>query len=338
MTSHPEYNQYTSGLAVAEAFADRIKGKNVVVTGVAPIGLGEATAIAFASQNPAKLVLVNRTEEKLKKSAENIHKLYPDVEVDIVILDLSSQRAIEKAAKEIGQKVNKIDFLINNAGCVTHHRRWTDEKIEYQLGVNHIGPFLLTNLLLPLLLKAAETSAPGETRVINLSSQGHRLSPIRFADYNFQGKPLPEEERPFANLPPAFAKETEPGYNPIIAYSQSKTANILFTRYLKDHLSSAGIASFSIHPGGVLTDLSREHDPETAAQMKKTTDYWKTPDVGASTTLVAALDPALDKSDGLYMSDCQIAECSDYASDPRLAERLWHLSEELTGRTYALAA
>ncbi|GKT69149.1 short-chain dehydrogenase/reductase family oxidoreductase [Colletotrichum tofieldiae] len=256
MTSHPEWNRNTSALEVARVFSERIKGRNVVLTGIAPNGVGEATALAFASQDPGILILVSRTAEKLKRTAEMIMKLYPRVNVNTMVMDLSSQAAIRKTAEEITQSVNKIDILINNAGVNSHHHKWTEEKIEYQFGVNHLGPFLLTNLLMPLILKAAEESTPGATRIITLTSLAHRLSPVRFTDYNFEGKPLIKEEEPFAHLPPtftlppAFCRETDPGYVPMVAYAQSKTASILFTRYLKDHLSLAGVTSVAVNPGG----------------------------------------------------------------------------------------
>jgi NAD(P)-dependent dehydrogenase (short-subunit alcohol dehydrogenase family) len=142
-----------------------------------------------------------------------------------------------------------LDILVNNAGIVVYTREKTEEGIEWQFGTNHIGPFLFTNLLLPLLQKAADKATPGSTRIVNLSSAGHRLSPIRFSDYNLEGKPIPPEEDHFKPLSPAFARTTEDGYNGIVAYAQSKTANVLFTLYLQEHLRSRGISSYVLHPG-----------------------------------------------------------------------------------------
>ncbi|RYP71958.1 hypothetical protein DL769_004563 [Monosporascus sp. CRB-8-3] len=144
-----------------------------------------------------------------------------------------------------------------------------------------------TTLLFPFLEAAARSSPPGSTRIINLSSNGHRVSPVRFHDYNFEGKEIPEEERPPPNLPPAFAKVHNDSYMPTIAYAQSKTANVLFTVYLQKHLRYRGIASYAVHPG------CRQHDKETADAISKVSDYWKTVDEGAATSLVAALDPKL---------------------------------------------
>jgi len=119
------------------------------------------------------------------------------------------------------------------------------------LGTNHIGPFLFTNLLLPLLRNAAKTNPPGTTRIVNLSSAGHRLSPIRWSDYNYEPRQVPPEEDHLP-LMGAFGKSAPDGYNGIVTYAQSKTANILFTVELQKHLSKQGIAAYVLHPGSEL--------------------------------------------------------------------------------------
>ncbi|KAI1637837.1 hypothetical protein F4809DRAFT_602837 [Biscogniauxia mediterranea] len=336
MTSNPDWGEKTSGLEVAKRYAQYLRGKNVVITGVAPGGVGEGTAMAFASQNPGALVLVSRTKTKLETVADSIRKSYPDVEVHTVVMDLASQDSIRKAAAEIAKIIPKLDILVNNAGATYRLRQWTAEKIEMQFGANHIGPFLFTKLLFPLLKAAAGGSPAGATRVINLSSHGHRLSTIRFHDYNMEGKEIPPEEQPFSPMPPAFAKAQEDGYLSTIAYSQSKTANILFTLSLQQHAAATGIMSYAVHPGGVNSHLGREHDEEVADAISKTAKYWKNSDEGSSTSLVAALDPALNETRGLYLADCQFFPCADYAMDPKIAERLWSLSEDLIGEKFVL--
>ncbi|KAI0551222.1 hypothetical protein F4679DRAFT_145156 [Xylaria curta] len=337
MTSNPNWGLKTSALSVAAEYADRIKGRNIVVTGVAPQGVGEGTALAFASQEPANLILMSRTKDKLEAMADVIRASYPDVNVQPIIMDLASQESIRNAAAEVSRIIPTLDLLVNNAGCVHRLRRWTAEGIEMQFGVNHIGTFLLTKLLFPLLRAAAKRSAsPGATRVINLSSHGHMLSPVRFHDYNMENKEIPPEERPRSGMPPAFAKASEDGYLSTIAYSQSKTANILFTLYLQDHATASGVMSYALHPGGVVSNLGREHDEDVAEAIAATSKYWKNSDEGASTSLVAALDPSLDECRGLYMSDCQFFPCADHAKDPDVADRLWKLSEKLTGERFIL--
>ena len=195
------------------------------------------------------MILASRTKEKLDTVAATIQGKYPGVKVETVVLDLSSQQSIRDASNKIRSLTDKLDILVNNAAAVFYSRLKTAEGIEYQFGVNHVGPFLLTNLLLPLLLNAAGSAPPGATRVVNITSAGHRLSPVRFSDYNIEGKPLPKDEEPFSPLSPMFAKYTEDGYNGTIAYCQSKTANILFSLYLQNHLQKRGITSFALHPG-----------------------------------------------------------------------------------------
>ncbi|KAI0173210.1 retinol dehydrogenase 13 [Hypoxylon sp. FL1284] len=336
MTSRPEWGESTSALEVASTYADRIEGRNVVVTGIAPEGVGEGTALAFASQKPAVLILVSRTKEKLEAVASAARKQYPGVNVRTVTIDLGSQNSIRKAAAEIAGTISKLDILVNNAGATYNTRRWTEEGIEMQFGANHIGPFLLTKLLYPLLTEAAKDSPAGATRIINLSSHGHRLSTIRFHDYNIENKEVPDEEKPFSPMPPVFARVLEDGYMPTVAYAQSKTANILFTLYLQEHLQNKGIMSYVLHPGGVISHLGREHDEEMADAIAKTSTFWKNSDQGGSTTLVAALDPALDTRSGLYLADCQFYPCAEFAQNSITAERLWGLSEELIGEKFVL--
>ena len=166
-------------------------------------------------------------------------------------MDLSSLKSVRGAAEEINDMTSKLDVVINNAAVNVQDYRLTREDIEMHFGTNHIGLFLLTNMIMPKLRRAAkESSSPGATRIINMTSAGHRLSPIRFSDYNFcnQVKDLPAGERPPPGLPPSIF-DPEIAYSPFLAYGQSKTANILFSVNLSQHLKSQGIISYSVHPG-----------------------------------------------------------------------------------------
>jgi len=221
----------------------------VLITGVSPKSIGAATALNLASQHPALLILASRTRHRVQEIADKIQQDHPGTRVEIVQLNLSSQKSVRQAAADVAALTDKLDILINNAGLVVTSRQATAEGIEMQFGTNHIGPFLFTNLLLPLLRKAAYNTSPGATRIVTLSSAGHRLSPIRFSDYNFTGKPVPPEEEHVKPLQGAFGRCTSDGYNGIVAYAQSKTANILFTRYLQQHLPKYGIAAYALHPG-----------------------------------------------------------------------------------------
>ncbi|KAF2269967.1 short chain dehydrogenase/ reductase-like protein [Lojkania enalia] len=336
--THPEWNQETSGLQVAKAFGDQIRGKNVLITGVSPESIGSSTAVAVASQNPSLLVLASRTQSKLDEVVKQIRDAYSDVKVKTVLLDLMSQEAVKKAAADVAKLTDSLDIIINNAGIMSPKKLWTAEGIEGQFGSNHIGHFLFTNLLMSQLLNAAKTNPPGATRVVNLTSLGHRLSPVRFHDYNFDGSPIPDEEKHPENLPPLFLKtlEGEGTYNGYIAYGQAKSANILYSIGLNSRLNKEGIVSYSVHPGSIWTGLSRDLDADGEAAIRNTSPFWKNQDQGSATTLVAALDPALNKPQGILLHDCQVIEAAPHATDPKIADRLWALSEKLVKREFKL--
>jgi len=224
---------------------------------VSPESIGSAIALSIASQTPALVILASRTKSKLEEVVKSIKNAYPGVEVKIVLVDLISQESVRSAAKEISQLTDRLDLIINNAALMTLQRQTTKEGLEGQFGANHIGHFLLTNLLVPKLLSAASSSTPGATRVINLSSAGHRLSPIRFSDYNLekQNEDLPEEER-HGPLSEGFAKATNNGYNGWVAYGHAKTANILFSVGLNEKLGPKGVRSYAVHPGSEYLHLA----------------------------------------------------------------------------------
>ncbi|KAM7196880.1 short-chain dehydrogenase [Naviculisporaceae sp. PSN 640] len=335
MASHSEFGERTPGSEVAQVFGDRIRGKTILITGVSPNSIGQTTATNIASQSPALLILASRTLSRVQEVASEINTKYPSTRVEIVLVDLSSQQSIRQAATQIKSLTSTLDILINNAGICVTTRQKTPEGIELQFGTNHIGPFLLTNLLIPLLRNAAKTSPPGATRVVNLTSAGYRLSPIRFSDYNFEGKPVPPEEDHVKPLMGAFGKFNDDGYNGIVTYAQSKTGNMLFTLQLQKVLSKYGIMSYCVHPGSIVTDLSRDQSAELTEQFYKVAPYWKTHDEGSSCTLVAALDPGLDENKGHYLVDCQIFDPVAHGKDPVAAERLWQLSEELVGEKFS---
>jgi NAD(P)-dependent dehydrogenase (short-subunit alcohol dehydrogenase family) len=160
-----------------------------------------------------------------------------------------SQASVKAAAAEVASLTNSLDLIINNAGVMSQTRITTQDGIEGQFGACHVGHFLLTNLLMPQLLAAAANNPPGATRVINLTSLGHRISPVRFSDYNLTGKEVPDDERNPNPLPPMFAQAAEDGYNGWVAYGQAKTANILFSVGLNERLGGRGVGSYAVHPG-----------------------------------------------------------------------------------------
>ncbi|KIW20310.1 hypothetical protein PV08_00885 [Exophiala spinifera] len=340
MTSNSTFNQETGASEVAKVYSDAVRDKTVVIVGVSPQSLGESTAMALASQSPGLLVLASRTTLKMSAVASKIKAQHPDVRLETVEVDLASLASVREAADRISEVVDdKIDILINNAAVVMQTHAYTKEGLEMQFGTNHIGLFLLTNLLMPKLIRAAEKSpSKGTTRIVNLTSAGHIISPVRFSDYNFTKRPedIPEQERPMSR--PGVSFDPPPGktYVPFVAYGQSKTANILMSVSLSEKLAQEGVRSIATHPGSIWTDLSRDLDEEHQNLVSKTGSFWKTLDQGSATTLVAALDPKLSEDTSvIYLSDCQVAEPAAHAKDPIAAERLWKLSEEIVGQVFA---
>lgn len=178
-----------------------------------------------------------------------------------IVVDLSSQSSVRSAAREIARLTSNIDILINNAGVsLSRGRSLSSEGIERTFATNHVGHFLLTMLLLPLLQSTPSSGATA--RVVNVSSLGHRLSPVRFSDINFDNEvegprkgtiDVPIDEQPRWDMMPAWSVARAPdGFPGPIAYGASKSANILFTVGLRKR----GIESFAVHPGGESTAIS----------------------------------------------------------------------------------
>ncbi|OKP10389.1 hypothetical protein PENSUB_4178 [Penicillium subrubescens] len=274
------FNFSTTGSEVVAALADRVTGKTfaekplVVITGASHGGLGAHTALCLAAANPAEIILLGRSEEKVSPVMKEISSISPSTIVRFIKIDLLSCASVRAAAAEINASVSKIDVLVNNAGIMGVKFSLTPENVESQLGANHIGHFLLTNLLVPKL-----EASGGGARIVNVASAMYQLSPVMFDNYNFSdGKT----------------------YNAWEAYGQSKTANILFAVALAEKLEKKGIKSYSLHPGVIhtkgLSEVDQEAWPIVGAlfeSKKLEMPKEKTIGQGCATTLAAALDPAL---------------------------------------------
>jgi NAD(P)-dependent dehydrogenase (short-subunit alcohol dehydrogenase family) len=223
---------------------------------MAPNGLGAATTEALAKYNPANLIITTRTVSKASAVADAIRNENPTVKTQIHIIqaDLSDLESIRLAAARIQKLTPVIDTMINNAGVMAiPERELTKQGIEAQLATNFLGHFLLTTLLLTQ-LKAAGPKA----RVVNIVSAGFYIQPFRFSDYNFDGgKDLPQEERVVLDYTEEYGmtwvKDVGTGYVPALAYSQSSTALMLFTKGLNEGLAGERITAFSAAPGGEIS-------------------------------------------------------------------------------------
>lgn len=293
-----------------------LKGKTAIVTGGAS-GLGVETVRALASAG-ARVIMPVRNREAGEAAAAGIAG---DVEVDD--LDLSDFDSIRAFADGFLEREAPLDILINNAGIMATPERRIMGRFESQFGTNHLGHMLLTALLAPALQKGS--------RVVALSSIGHRRSPIKFDDPNFETT----------------------SYDKWEAYGQSKTANSLFAIELNRRLEPKGINAYAVHPGGIMTNLQRDMPKEEIRafgwvdEQGNVREGFKTPAGGAATAVWCATSPLLAAGGGVYCEDCNIAAplpATDpgftgvraWAIDPDAARRLWTLSEDLLGQTFDL--
>lgn len=269
--------------------------KVILITG-GNAGIGRATGERLASLGHT-VVLVCRDRGRGEAARREIASSTGNQRVDLLVADLSSQRQIREVASEFLSRYDRLDVLINNAGVLTRRRRVTEDGLELQLAVNHLAPFLLTNLLLERL----RGSAP--SRVVVVSSEAHRGGRIDFSD--LQG---------------------ERSYSGLRAYRQSKLANILFTRELSRRLQGSGVTVNALHPGVVRTGLL--FTGWRIAHLAR--PFLRTPERGAEGSVYLAVSPEVTGVSGRYFVDLRPVEPSPRAQDPETAKRLWEESEALT--------
>ncbi|KAJ6453378.1 NAD-P-binding protein [Mycena sanguinolenta] len=311
----PAFDINSTGESVGKLFADKIKGKTVIVTGVSPGGFGADTARALALYG-AKFVLAGRSLSKIQATADAIKKEIPTADLKEVVLDLSSQKAVRHAAEEVLSYPGPIDVVITNAGVMGTPYTKTVDGLELQFASNHIGHFLFVSLIMPKLL---ESPAP---RVVLGSSVGHAWGPVRFNDYGFEdGKT----------------------YDKWLAYGQSKTAVILHGVELAERYKGR-LVVFSVHPGSAATNLNSYMTKEDYEKFSEffhpdgtpKGDWSRSIGQGSATYFVAAFDPSIADQSGAYLSDCKIATelVAPHAIDKEAAKELWVLSEKLVGQKF----
>jgi NAD(P)-dependent dehydrogenase (short-subunit alcohol dehydrogenase family) len=291
-----------------------------LVTG-ANSGIGWETARVLAA-NGATVLLGCRSAERGREALQRIQAICPQADAALLEMDLADLNSIREVAARVRRDHDRLDLLINNAGVMATPAQRTAQGFEMQFGVNHLGHFALTGLLLPALLAARGS------RIVTVSSNGHRPGRIRFEDPNW-----------------------EAGYKPWAAYFQSKLANLLFTYELQRRLQAAGSATAALaaHPGGSKTNLGHENP---GGFLNTLLYNWRplierfllqSSAMGALPTLRAAVDP--EARGGEYYGPDGFGEQTGHpvrvgssrrSTDVEVARRLWRLSEELTGVTYSL--
>jgi NAD(P)-dependent dehydrogenase (short-subunit alcohol dehydrogenase family) len=298
-------------------------GRVAVVTG-ASAGLGVETARVLAGAG-ATVVLLARDAAKLAPVLEQLAAALPQAQLDSAIVDLADLDSVRGCAAELLERYPRIHLLINNAGVMACPQLRTAQGFEMQFGTNHLGHFLLTGLLLPALLAAAEEGG-GESRVVSLSSSGHKLAAADLQDPNFE----------------------RTDYDKFIAYGQSKSANSLFAVGLDRRFKDRSVRAFAVHPGMIMTDLGRHMSQADVEELMAIappgeTLVVKSVEQGAATSVWAASSPDLAGQGGIYLENCQVAKPAGpggdggfmpHAADPEAAESLWELSEELVGQKF----
>jgi len=275
-----------------------LKNKILVVTG-ANSGMGLATTVELARRG-AQVAMVCRDPGRGQRALQEARQQSGSPAIALFTGDLASLVSVRAVAQELTARYPVVDGLINNAGVVTLTRKTTEDGFESMLGVNHLGHFLLTNLLLDSLKRAEQG------RIVVVSSDAHKVGRIHFPDPNLTHS-----------------------FNVVKGYAQSKLANVLFTRELARRLAGTSVTVNSVHPGAVTTNLgiSREtgFGKWVYALLKP---FFLTPAQGAETAVYLATSPEVTALSGQYFYRKAIAATATRAQDDAMAERLWHWSEE----------
>ena len=284
-----------------------LRNKVVVITG-ATNGIGKAAAIEIAAHKP-KLLLTYRNKDLANALILELKEISPELSVELIHCDFSEQSSIRECAKKIISLQENIDVLINNAGVVNTEYHETSEGIENTFAVNHIGYFLLTNLLLNSM------KGSNESRIINVSSAAHSfVQDINWDNINFKED---------------FGRGMH-------VYGHSKLANLLFTRHLAIKLSTDNVTVNAIHPGGVNTALGSQNKVLFGKILKAMLKpFFRSPSKGAATIVYLATKND-DGITGEYFVNCKQAKSSSYSKSLKEAQKLWILSEQLVGEEFSL--
>lgn len=277
-----------------------VRDKMCVVTG-ASSGIGKETALGLARQG-ARLALVCRDRERGAAAVAEI-RAAGSPQVELLVADLAIQAEVRRVAGQLVERLPRIDVLLHNAGVVMRKRQLTPDGIETTLAVNHLAPFLLTQLV------QHKLEAPA--RIVVVASQVEARGRIQLDDLGFERTP----------------------YEPLAAYYQSKLANVLFTYELSRRLRGSDVTANCLHPGVIATNLLCDYMGRPRAMSKLHRLTHPGPREGAQVSIRLATDPALAGVSGRFFRPEGEASSSKQSYDPELARRLWEVSEQLTGRS-----
>jgi NAD(P)-dependent dehydrogenase (short-subunit alcohol dehydrogenase family) len=282
-----------------------MSGKTVVVTG-ATSGIGRSTAVALSKMG-AKVLITGRDSGRGVVAAEAIGKESGNP-VELVVFDLGSLASVREGAAEILERTDHIDVLVNNAGLVLSDRRETPDGLEQTFAINHLGPFLLTELLGERLVESSPS------RIVNAASTAHKSA---------------RKGLDFDDL------QSHKGYKAMKVYSLSKLANIYFTSELARRLEGTGVTANCLHPGTVATGYGRDGDTRGlfALGLRIASPFFLSPEKGALTSVYLASSPDVANVTGKYFIKCREKKLSTVAGDPEAAKRLWQVSENLISQS-----
>lgn len=274
----------------------QMTGKICLVTG-ANSGIGFETAKALAKMG-AHVVMACRNEAKARVAQQDIINASKNPDVDLLIVDMSSLDSVRELAQTIKKNYQRLDVLINNAGVMLSKRQLSADGYEMQYAVHHLGPFLLTHLLLDLLKASASSSS--SARIINVSSKLHSMANIEFDNL--------QAEKKFGLLK---------------TYGMSKLALLMFSYSLAEHLKGTGVTVNALHPGVIGSNLGG-----IPGFIKI---FMKSPKRGAETSVFLASSPSVENVSGKYFSNCKPVNSSTASYNAEVAEKLWQLSAQQVG-------
>ena len=275
-------------------------GRVCLVTG-ATSGIGKATATSLAAQG-AEVIVTGRNQRKADDTVSWIKSETGNKAVRYLLADFADLGQVRDLARALNEQTSQLDVLVNNAGAFFNTRRETPYGVEMTFLVNHLAPFLLTNLLLETLREGVSA------RIVNVTSAAHQYDSMNFDDLGFKR-----------------------GYAGMKAYARSKLANLLFTYELSRRLDGSQVTANALHPGHVATDMWKTNFPVIGPTLKWVMGFFAlTPEQGADTAIYLASSPEVEGFTGLYFADREAVQSSPLSYDEGVAQRLWQISEELT--------
>lgn len=282
---------------------DHKKNPIAIVTG-ANSGMGLATTIELARQG-YHVIMACRSEQRGQQALQEALRQSGSTTIELMLCDLGSLDSIRRFAHSFNERFDTLDVLINNAGVVMVKRKETSDGFEQSIGINHLGHFLLTLLLIPPLRRAQQG------RIINVSSGAYKAGKIHFEDPHLHKR-----------------------YNPIKGYAQSKLANVLFTRILARKVADSRITVNCLHPGAVGTSIGVDRNTGFGTRIMAFVGklpFFLTPEEGAKTAIYLATSPEVAGVTGKYFYQQKEQKLQAHATDDAVAERFWTWSEQQVG-------